>query len=159
VPSIVALLRKKDLLKPNSLPSLRWSLFCGEPLPRTSAEAWQAAAPQSIVENLYGPTELTIACFVHRWDPERSPALCANDIVPIGRPFDGLGAVVVGEQLDAVAPQQPGELCVCGPQTAPGYWRDQAKTDERFVSLPKVDSSGLRFYRTGDRVARTASGE
>ena len=33
-----------------------------------SAEAWQEAAPNSILENLYGPTELTIACLLHRWD-------------------------------------------------------------------------------------------
>ena len=47
-------------------------------LTRTAAEAWQAAAPQSIVENLYGPTELTIACFLHRWDAAVSPDLCRN---------------------------------------------------------------------------------
>ena len=58
VPSIAALMRRKNLLKPNGFPTLRWSLFCGEPLPRASAEAWQNAAPQSTVENLYGPTEL-----------------------------------------------------------------------------------------------------
>jgi len=73
VPSVVALMRRKDLLKPGSMPTLRWSLFCGEPLPRTSADAWQAAAPNSIVENLFGPTELTIACTVHRWTAGSAP--------------------------------------------------------------------------------------
>ena len=74
VPSVPAQMRKRNLLGPGTLPTLRWSLFCGEPLPRASAEAWQAAAPNSTVENLYGPTELTIACTVHRWDPRASPA-------------------------------------------------------------------------------------
>ena len=76
VPSVPAQMRKRNLLGPNTLPTLRWSLFCGEPLPRASAEEWQAAAPNSLVENLYGPTELTIACTVHRWDPRVSPGLC-----------------------------------------------------------------------------------
>ena len=75
--------------------SLRWSLFCGEPLPERSAEAWQAAAPNSIVENLYGPTELTIACTLYRWDPQRSPAESALGVVPIGAPYPGMSGFSV----------------------------------------------------------------
>jgi amino acid adenylation domain-containing protein len=159
VPSIPALAIKKGFLKPDSLPTLRWSLFCGEPLPRQTAEAWQAAAPKSVLENLYGPTELTIACLLHRWDPERSPGMCVNDVVPIGSPYPGLGAVVVDEQLRPVAHGETGELCVCGPQTAPGYWRDPTKTAERFVELAAPDLAGIWFYRTGDRVRRLDSGD
>ena len=160
VPSIPALMRKKNSLKPNVFPTLRWSLFCGEPLPRASAEAWQAAAPDSIVENLYGPTELTIACLVHRWDPQTSPALCVNDVVPIGTPFDGLKELLLDESrqpLDGV--QQPGELCVSGPQTVPGYWRNPEKTAEQFVELTVPGGARERFYRTGDRVQRLDNGD
>jgi amino acid adenylation domain-containing protein len=159
VPSIAALMRKKNLLKPGVFPTLRWSLFCGEPLPRASAEAWQAAAPRSIVENLYGPTELTIACFVHRWDPQRSPALCVNDIVPIGRPFDGLTAIILDETLHKVGEGEAGELCVTGPQTVPGYWNAPEKTAEQFVSLDLNGGTTARFYRTGDRVRRLPDGD
>lgn len=157
VPSIAALMRRKGSLKPNAFPTLRWSLFCGEPLPRSSAELWQAAAPNSTVENLYGPTELTIACLLHRWDPERSPALCVNEIVPIGQPFDGLSALVVDENRERVAAGEPGELCVSGPQTVPGYWNDPSKTAEQFVALP--DGGTGRFYRTGDRVRQLPGGD
>ena len=162
VPSIPMLMLKKNLLKPDSLPTLRWSLFCGEPLTKTAAEAWQAAAPQSTVENLYGPTELTIACFLYRWNPERSPDECLNDIVPIGQPYPGLGALVLNEELQPVADNEPGELYVCGPQTVPGYWRDPAKTAERFLELPVASaaaSTTLRFYATGDRVLRLPNGD
>lgn len=159
VPSIPALMLKKNLLKPRAFPTLRWSLFCGESLPRATAQAWQAAAPESVVENLYGPTELTIACFVHHWDPHDSPELCVNDVVPIGRPFPGLGALLVDESLGPVAAGEPGELCVCGPQTVPAYWRDVDKTADRFVALESVGLEALRFYRTGDRVRRLAGGE
>ena len=159
VPSIPALMRKKGFLKPNGFPTLRLSLFCGEPLPLASAEAWQAAAPHSILENLYGPTELTIACLLHRWDPQRSPGLCVNGMVPIGRPYPGLGAVLLDEKLEPVTGSEPGELCVCGPQTVPGYWQDDVKTAERFVTVPVSPTSRVRFYRTGDRAARLDTGD
>ena len=48
VPSVAALLIKRGALKPSSMPTLRWSLFCGEGLPQSTAEAWQKAAPNSI---------------------------------------------------------------------------------------------------------------
>jgi len=159
VPSVPAQMCRRNTLKPGSLPSLRWSLFCGEPLPQRSAEAWQAAAPNSIVENLYGPTELTIACFVHRWNPTESPALCRNGIVPIGRPYNGLTAALVDDGLNPVAPGEPGELCVSGPQTTPGYWRAPELTAQRYVQLPVSRHETRRFYRTGDLVASLTSGE
>jgi amino acid adenylation domain-containing protein len=159
VPSVPALMRKKGFLKPNIFPSLRLSLFCGEPLPAATAAAWQAAAPDAIVENLYGPTELTIACLLHRWDRERSPALCVSGMVPIGRPYPGLGVVLLDEAGRPVADGEAGELCVCGPQAVPGYWRDPSRTAERFVSIAVSSSSTLRFYRTGDRAVRLPSGD
>ena len=159
VPSVAVLMAKRNALRPGMFPTLRWSLFCGEPLPRRIAEIWQAAAPNSVVENLYGPTELTIACFHHRWDPQTSPALCANDIVPIGRPFAGLGATLLDENLQPVALDEPGELCVCGPQTVPGYWRDPAKTAERFIPVPLSTLPSTHLYRTGDRTRRLPNGE
>jgi acyl-coenzyme A synthetase/AMP-(fatty) acid ligase len=54
---------------------------------------------------------------------------------------------------------ESGELVVCGPQTTPGYWRDPAKTAERFVELPDAPFPAERFYRTGDRVRRLPSGD
>lgn len=147
VPSVAAVLRKRGVLKPGTMPTLRWSLFCGEALPRASAEAWQAAAPHSVLENLYGPTELTIACTVHRWDPATSPAACVHDNVPIGRPYPGLHTLVVDERLAPVPDGGTGELCVAGPQTTPGYWRAPELTAERYV-----ERDGRTYYRTGDLV-------
>lgn len=149
VPSVAAVLRKRDALRPGAMPTLRWSLFCGEPLPRATAEEWQAAAPNSVVENLYGPTELTIACAVHRWDPAASPGLCVHDNVPIGQLYPGLHPLVVDEALQPVGDGAAGELCVAGPQVTPGYWRAPELTAERFF-----DRDGQRYYRTGDLVRR-----
>ena len=159
VPSVPAQMCRRGTLLPDSLPTLRWSLFCGEPLTQRSAEMWQEAAPNSIVENLYGPTELTIACFVYRWNPQDSPGQCRNGIVPIGRPYEGLAATLVDEQLQIVAEGNVGELCVNGPQTTPGYWRAPSITSERYVNLPVSRQETRRFYRTGDLAAKLPEGE
>ncbi|MGA5356444.1 amino acid adenylation domain-containing protein [Streptomyces purpurascens] len=153
VPSVAAMLRRRGVLRPATMPTLRWSLFCGEALPRATAEAWQAAAPGSVVENLYGPTELTIACTVHRWDPATSPAACVHDNVPIGRPYPGLDSLVVDEELNPVPDGETGELCMTGPQTTPGYWQAPEITAERYFS-----HRGRTYYRTGDLV-RLRDGE
>lgn len=159
VPSVAAQMVRRGTLTSGSLPTLRLSLFCGEPLAQRSAELWQEAAPNSIVENLYGPTELTIACFLHRWDPHTSPAMCRNAVVPIGRPYDGLAALIVDSELQPVADGEPGELLVNGPQTTPGYWRDPQNTAERYVTLSISAYENRRFYRTGDLVAKLDNGE
>jgi amino acid adenylation domain-containing protein len=151
VPSTAVFMRKLKMLKPDSYPTLRWSLFCGEPLPAEVAREFAVAAPGSIVENLYGPTELTIACALHRWEGERSAAQSALGIVPIGEPYPGMTAIVVGEDLREVAPGEDGELLMTGPQMTLGYWRDAEKTAAAFVVPPGRTET---FYRTGDRVRR-----
>jgi acyl-CoA synthetase (AMP-forming)/AMP-acid ligase II len=102
---------------------------------------------------------LTIACFLHRWDAARSPALCRNGVVPIGRPYEGLAAMIVDNELRPLPPGETGELCVTGRQTTPGYWRAPDKTAERFAWLPTSRHEQRRFYRTGDLVAQLPNGE
>jgi amino acid adenylation domain-containing protein len=151
VPSTGVFMRRLGMLKPNRFPTLRWSLFCGEPLPVEVAREWAEAAPGSMVENLYGPTELTIACTVYRWDPDRTPTEAAMGVVPIGEPFPAMCALVVDEQLAEVAPGGEGELTLTGPQVTLGYWRDPEKTAAAFVVPRGQDAI---HYRTGDRVRR-----
>jgi amino acid adenylation domain-containing protein len=151
VPSTAVFMKQLGMLKPGQYPSLRFSLFCGEPMPNSSAVAWLEAAPNSIVENLYGPTELTIACTLYRWDPAKSASESELGIVPIGYPYPGMKVLVADESLREVALGQEGELLMNGPQTSLGYWRDQAKTAAAFVTPPGADEI---FYRTGDRVRR-----
>jgi amino acid adenylation domain-containing protein len=153
VPSTVAFMKQLKLLKPASYPSLRLSLFCGEPLPVALATAWLAAAPNTNVENLYGPTEVTIACTLYRWDSQHSLNETELGIVPIGRPFPEMNALVVDETLAEVSPGEKGELLMNGPQVSLGYWKDTEKTASAFVVPPGQETI---FYRTGDCVRRPA---
>lgn len=157
VPSLAINMQRHGFLKPNSMPSLRLSLFCGEPLPMAVAEAWQKAAPNSIVENLYGPTELTIACSAYRWDPVASPAECQQGIVPVGRFYPGHTVRLVDEGDSPVAEGEAGELCVAGAQQFPGYWNAPELTERATLTLPH-DGAPTRFYRTGDIMRLLPSG-
>jgi amino acid adenylation domain-containing protein len=159
VPAVVAMLRHRDRLPAGSLDSLQWSLFCGESLPVASAQAWQRAAPRSILENLYGPTEATISCTAHRWDAKTSPDLAVNGIVPIGSPYPGMKARLLGDDGQAAATGRTGELCVAGPQVFAGYWRDPPRSADRLFT--ESDGSGAldTWYRTGDEAKRLDNGE
>jgi amino acid adenylation domain-containing protein len=151
VPSIALMMRQLGSLKPGAFPGLRWSLFCGEPLPGAIAQRWASAAPNSIVENLYGPTEVTIACTAYRWDPRTSPGECERDLTPLGFPLPNLKTLVVDPNLGELKPGEEGELLMSGPQVALGYWEDDEKTSSSFVIPPGHDRI---YYRTGDRVRR-----
>ncbi|MDW5329228.1 AMP-binding protein [Plantactinospora sp. KLBMP9567] len=149
VPSAVRLVHRAGGLSANSMPSLRWSLFCGEALTARDATDWQLASAGSVVENLYGPTELTLACTAYRWNPQRSPALCVNDVVPIGTVYPTMEGVLLGADGNLAADE--GELCVTGPQMFPGYL-DPADDAGRFL-----DHDDRRWYRTGDLVRRAGT--
>ena len=136
VPSTAVFMKRLGSLKPGAAPGLRASLFCGEALPVEVAKAWALAAPNSVVENVYGPTELTIACTFYRFDPAQSPQESAYGVVPIGEPFPGMTVLVADESLKEVDPGQDGELLMTGPQLSLGYWQDEAKTAAAFVTPP-----------------------
>ncbi|GAA3166248.1 D-alanine--poly(phosphoribitol) ligase [Planomonospora alba] len=150
-PSAVSLIRRTGGLREGAFPGLRWSFFAGEALRCEDAADWERAAPGSVVENLYGPTELTITVSGHRWSAELTPRLAANGVVPIGRVHDGHEHFLLGD--DGGEAETEGELCISGPQMTPGYL-DPADNEGRFLRR------GSRlWYRTGDRVRRTGEGE
>ncbi|MFZ2530050.1 MAG: amino acid adenylation domain-containing protein [Rhodococcus sp. (in: high G+C Gram-positive bacteria)] len=99
--------------------------------------------------NSYGPTETTIII------TETAP-LSPGDVVTIGAPIDGAGAVVLDRRLHPVADGVIGELYLAGAGLARGYHRRPDLTAARFVANP---FTGGLMYRTGDLVRRTVSGE
>ncbi|WP_369181835.1 amino acid adenylation domain-containing protein [Streptomyces mutabilis] len=164
VPSVVSLAARLRLLGPDSMPSLRYAAFAGEPLTLQQARSFATAAPGARLENLYGPTELTVTCTGYRLpaDPADWPRT-ANGTLPIGTPHPGAEALVVDERM---RPADEGELLVRGPQRFPGYL-DPADDPGRFAGgepgtrLTPYEGGALteaHWYRTGDRVARDGDG-
>ncbi len=152
VPSTACMMERMKMLKPGTFPSLRCSIFAGEALPIATAQAWQVAAPNSIVENFYGPTEVTVDCIAQRL--EDPPAVTRNrGSLAIGKPFPGIRAGIVDADLKFLEPDAEGELVVSGRQLARGYFDDPELTAARFPVL-----NGERWYRTGDLAYEDAQG-
>ncbi|MET8140836.1 AMP-binding protein [Sphaerisporangium sp. NPDC005288] len=151
-PSGISLARRLGALRPDTLPGLRWSFFAGEALRCQDVEDWIRAAPFSTVENLYGPTELTVTITGHRWSPERSAKVAANGVVPIGAVHPG-HRILLATEDGRPTEEAEGELCVTGPQLTPGYLDPQDGAG-RFL-----EHEGHLWYRTGDRVRRLPGDE
>jgi acyl-coenzyme A synthetase/AMP-(fatty) acid ligase len=133
---------RMGLLKPGAFPSLKYTFFCGEPLLTTLAEAWKISAPNSVVINMYGPTEATVMCIGQE---SSSLSIATRDCVAIGRPFPGMRAAIAEEKLKFTTSGTPGELLLAGPQLSLGYLDDPEITAARFVTI-----DGERWYKTGD---------
>jgi amino acid adenylation domain-containing protein len=152
VPSVASNMKRMKMLVPGAMPSLRYSLFSGEPLPVLSATHWTQAAPNSIVDDLYGPTEATVVCTGQRFvGPENGTP--NRGVVAIGKPFPGTEVEIVDADLQVLPDGEHGELLLAGPQLSSGYFDAEDLTRASFPLR-----QGKRWYRTGDLAYRDSSG-
>ncbi|KAJ1913961.1 hypothetical protein IWQ60_009003, partial [Tieghemiomyces parasiticus] len=123
-------------LSPTIYPNLRRVMSAGEALPTELAAKW---LPYCEVQNLYGPTEITII----------SHTLTAqlDKPIAIGRPIAGSECYIVNQHDQLVPIGSVGEICVGGLGVSAGYVNRPDLNEEKFVRLPY--SSGP-VYRTGD---------
>jgi amino acid adenylation domain-containing protein len=156
VPSIGLNMLKLNRLKEGSLPSLRYTLFCGEALPKSLAKSWAKAAKNSTIENYYGITETTHQVSVYRWENENSEDDCINDIVSIGKIFDNLKYCILDESKNEVRRGEPGELYVSGVQITKEYFNDPQRTRATYVTIPQMGSEV--WFKTGDLVKERDNG-
>lgn len=151
VPSTAGMLKQTGLLLPNSMPSLRFTFFCGEALAGQVAEAWAMAAPNSALWNLYGPTEATVAFTAFRYRPGQAEP---PPVVALGVPYPGQEIELFSPDApSAVAEDAVGEICLCGTQVTQGYWQAPDLNAQRFFH-----ANGKRWYRTGDLGRRSRAG-
>ncbi len=139
VPSILAGMLQEGRLAEHDYPCLRVILFAGEAFAARNVARLQAAVPQAVCANLYGPTETNVVTWY------RVPrGFDGSQPLPIGQPCP-YAAVTV----DAAS----GELLARGDSLMSGYWNRPEETERAFVTL-----EGKRYYRTGDRVSLAADG-
>jgi non-ribosomal peptide synthetase component F len=141
VPSTVAIMAKLGMTKADAYDSIRYSLFCGEPLPVSLAKQWQLAARNSRLINLYGPTEATIACSAHEFNVNHD---YQSAYLPIGKAFPHM----------SFSQSESGELVINGPQVFAGYLNNPCKTKETLKLI-----NGALSYFSGDIVAQQQNGE
>jgi amino acid adenylation domain-containing protein len=148
-----ALLETFGPIQENALPKVRLSLFGGEKLTWNAIQVWKKVAPKSVLLNMYGLTETTIA-IAHFEIPADFPLDgCHHGIVPIGKPFPGQTAEILRADGTPCDPLEEGTLWLAGTLLAAGYL-DPALTTERFV-----EREGRLWYRTGDLAFFTETGD
>ncbi len=158
VPSAITFLTRLKLLKDGCFPSLRVSYFCGEPLPYSSAMAWRNAAPNSVIDNHYGPTEATVACSMHRLSND-SFLTSGRDIISIGKPYPEMKMAIVDAEKKFLPASERGELALAGPQITAGYLGDDLLTARRLQMLDHPSCVPMTWYLTCDMAFEDENGE
>ncbi|MDH3011656.1 non-ribosomal peptide synthetase [Gordonia alkanivorans] len=133
------------------LGSLRQVFCSGEALGVAGVEGLRGLVPGVRVVNLYGPTEAAV-------DVTSYVVSGGEVVVPIGCAVPNVSVWVLDSRLRPVPVGVVGELYLGGVQVARGYASRSGLTAERFVADP-FGGSGLRLYRTGDRVRWSGVGE
>jgi len=114
--------------------SLRLSVAGGMALTTAVAERWQAVTGCVLLEG-YGLSETAPTLTVN-------PPGIAKHTSTVGLPIPSTEISIRDEAGVEVPVGEPGEICACGPQVMPGYWRREDAT--------RAVMTGDGFFRTGD---------
>lgn len=144
-PSILSFLAHYGKLEQYDYSSLRIVLFAGEVFPIKHLRTLKKLIPNPRYFNLYGPTETNVCTFYEI--PDIIPEDRTNPF-PIGKACSHYQIKILDEFGREVSPGNEGELCASGPGVMIGYWNLPEKTANAFL----VDSSGNKWYKTGDIV-------
>ncbi|KAK4865062.1 hypothetical protein LT330_001685 [Penicillium expansum] len=136
-----------SLLSPSEIPdSLEQITTVGEPLSQALVDLW---ADEVHLRVSYGLSECAQLNFSRRLKPGDNPR---NP----GRPVDTTTAVILEPNTTTqLAVDEPGELCLFGPQVASGYHQRPKETGAGFVKNP---FGSHILFRTGDQAVRRADG-
>ncbi len=145
VPTIIQFMGK--YLDEIKFPSLKYSFFSGDKLSHNCATHWARSAYNATLINYYGPTETTIVCTYYPWNEYDSQLQSVNDVVPIGKSFEGMEFVILNEKNQLIENDQKGELCFHGSQVINGYLNNT--NSDKFIEI-YVNNTSKIFYRTGD---------
>lgn len=102
--------------------SLSLSAGGGMAVQKSVAERWEKLTGHYLLEG-YGLTECSPLVSVNPYDIQ-----CHNG--SIGLPVPSTDVKLVDDEGNEVAPGEPGELCIKGPQVMLGYWQRPDATDE-----------------------------
>jgi len=150
VPTFAINMDKLGVYEENCFPSLKYSFFCGEPMPKDIAIKWLSSATNSILDNLYGPTEATVDVTRYSFTQDNFHQKFYNDILPIGKPIDNQDVIIVDNDNNIITKiNEVGEILISGTQLSQGYLNNEIKNQEHFIEYSYNDKI-KRFYRTGD---------
>jgi len=151
VPAIAGLLAEQAELDGGArLRALRLVMLSGDRIPPALPAALRRAKHDLTLMSLGGPTETAIWNILHpigaagggQSDPHGRP-----ERIPYGQPNANNRAYILDPDGLDTPDWVTGEICAAGTGLARGYWRDEARTAERFWH---DERRAERLYRTGD---------
>jgi acyl-CoA synthetase (AMP-forming)/AMP-acid ligase II len=113
-------------------------------------DAMRTTFPNAAIYPMYGLTEAFRSTFL-------DPKFVADHPTSMGRAIPHAEILVCRADGTITADEEPGELVHCGPLVAQGYWRDPARTAERFRPAPRASHYGGMAVWSGDTVRRDAN--
>lgn len=128
------------------LKSLRKICFSGSVMPCRVLRKWQENLLEAHFVNQYGPTEATASCTYYSVDH----LVEEDEVLPIGKAYDNYRVFLIDEHGNEPAVGEQGEICVCGPILALGYYNDPERTAAAFTLNLLNKAYPERMYRTGD---------
>lgn len=144
--SAFTILTSLGAFEETELKSLRKICFSGSVMPCRVLRKWQENLPKAHFVNQYGPTEATASCTYYIVDH----TVEEDEVLPIGQAYDNYRVFLIDEHGNESAVGEQGEICVCGPILALGYYNDKKRTDAAFTLNPLNKAYPERMYRTGD---------
>ncbi len=135
----------------DAIAPLRTLSNSGGRLPVPTVRALRALFPDARLHLMYGLTEAFRSTTL-------PPELVDIHPASIGRAIPDVEILVVRPDGRPAADGEPGELVHCGPLVTQGYWRDPARTAERFRPAPPWSRLGGMAVWSGDTVVREDAG-
>lgn len=126
----------------------------GDRMPRAVLSKLRALLPSTRVFLMYGLTEAFRSTYL-------DPALVDKRPDSIGKAIPYAEVYVCRPDGTLTEPGEPGEIVHLGPLVAQGYWRDPARTAQRFRAPPQAAGErmpGEQAVWSGDKAVRDAEG-
>jgi amino acid adenylation domain-containing protein len=149
VSSVLSMIAAKGVLEKYRFENLRIVHFSGDIMPVKYLRLLKKYMKNAIFYNIYGQTEANSSMFY------RIDNIPDNDSwkIPIGKSFPNFEVFALDKNGKIISnSNEEGELYVKSATVAMGYWNDEHKTKEKFVSDPHQSAIKFRIYKTGDLV-------
>jgi amino acid adenylation domain-containing protein/non-ribosomal peptide synthase protein (TIGR01720 family) len=158
VPTVFSVLMDTSIEIVSQWSNVEYLVNGGEAANPKSMAIFQALHPNCVVNNSYGPTEVTISSHGHVFDIKQD-----KYSVSLGLPVSNYQCFVLDPNFDLVGPGVPGELFIAGMGLGRGYHGRFGLTGSRWLPNPYHDPSNpystARMYATGDLVKYTDNGK
>lgn len=154
VPSMLMYLQTSRAIIPEKWKNVKKIIFGGEGYPKGKlVQLFNALKANTIIYNVYGPTECTCICSSYKVDD--NDFYDVNGFLPLGKMAENFSYLIVDD--NGIETDGKGELILRGPNVGLGYYNDIERTKERFIQNPTQNNYIDICYKTGDLVSYNTS--